>query len=388
MWTGCEVLQAIARNGGLVHFSKIRCQRPASATGFAFGAPSCRPVCARRVFSTAKRAKRGRRESGGTTFNTSAAAAVEAAAAAAPPTQAQLRTLFMHSAVPMVGFGIMDNFVMISAGDLIDNTLGVKFGLATLTAAACGQVVSDVCGVCFGGTVEAFATKMGLPTPDLTLRQRGLRACKLAATSGAASGVVVGCILGMGTLLFMDTTHAEREKKQREMDTLFATILDDGHNIVGAAKCSLFFVDEEEGELWTKVATDNDGEIKTGKLITIPITTGIVGEVVRTKRLLNVADTSKNTNYYQGVDLAMKTTTRNMLAVPVMSRSDEKDDGKVIAVIEMMNKPEGFDENDEKLVGMLAAHVGAFMGQVSEGRAGRHEYGEAVPLRRLPTPKN
>ncbi|CAN0093042.1 unnamed protein product, partial [Ectocarpus fasciculatus] len=86
---------------------------------------------------------------------------------------------------------------MISAGDFIDNTLGVKFGLATLTAAACGQVVSDVCGVCFGGTVEAFATRMGLPAPDLTLRQRGLRVCRLAATSGAASGVVVGCILGM-----------------------------------------------------------------------------------------------------------------------------------------------------------------------------------------------
>lgn len=49
---------------------------------------------------------------------------------------------------------------------------------------------------------------------------------------------------------------------QRAMDTLFATILDDGHNVVGAAKCSLFFVDEEKGELWTKVATDNDGEIK------------------------------------------------------------------------------------------------------------------------------
>lgn len=49
---------------------------------------------------------------------------------------------------------------------------------------------------------------------------------------------------------------------QREMDILFATILDDGHNVVGAAKCSLFFVDEEKGEVWTKVATDNDGEIK------------------------------------------------------------------------------------------------------------------------------
>lgn len=46
------------------------------------------------------------------------------------------------------------------------------------------------------------------------------------------------------------------------MDTLFATILDDGHHIVGAEKCSLFFVDEERGELWTKVATDNRGAIK------------------------------------------------------------------------------------------------------------------------------
>jgi len=32
---------------------------------------------------------------------------------------------------------------MLTAGDLIDNTLGVKFGLATLTAAACGQVVRN-----------------------------------------------------------------------------------------------------------------------------------------------------------------------------------------------------------------------------------------------------
>lgn len=34
---------------------------------------------------------------------------------------------------------------------------------------------------------------------------------------------------------------------------------------------------------------------QTGKMITIPITAGIVGEVVRTKKLCNVADTSKDT---------------------------------------------------------------------------------------------
>lgn len=34
--------------------------------------------------------------------------------------------------------------------------------------------------------------------------------------------------------------------------------------------------------------------MQTGKMITIPITAGIVGEVVRTKTLRNVADTSKD----------------------------------------------------------------------------------------------
>lgn len=71
--------------------------------------------------------------------------------------------------------------------------------------------------------MEAFATRMGLPSPDLTLRQRGLQVSRLTATSGAASGVVVGCVLGMATLLFMDTTHAEREKKQVRM-LLHATL--------------------------------------------------------------------------------------------------------------------------------------------------------------------
>ena len=50
--------------------------------------------------------------------------------------------LLLHRYVSFMS-GIMDNFVMLTAGELIDNTLGVKFGLATLTAAACGQVVRN-----------------------------------------------------------------------------------------------------------------------------------------------------------------------------------------------------------------------------------------------------
>lgn len=59
-----------------------------------------------------------------------------------------------------------------------------------------------------------------------------------------------------------------------------------------------------------------------------------------------------------------------------------------LKVIEMMDKAGGFDENDEKLVGMLATHMGAFMRQLSEGSATRMAYGEAEPLQRLSTPED
>ena len=56
------------------------------------------------------------------------------------PSHLQLRTLFVHSAVPFVAFGFVDNTVLIHMGDAIDQTFGVYFALPTLAAAAMGQV--------------------------------------------------------------------------------------------------------------------------------------------------------------------------------------------------------------------------------------------------------
>jgi hypothetical protein len=61
-------------------------------------------------------------------------------------------------------------------GEFVDSTLGVTFGLSTLTAAAIGQIFSDVSGVCFGGTVEAFMGKLGIPTASISAEQVGLPA--------------------------------------------------------------------------------------------------------------------------------------------------------------------------------------------------------------------
>ena len=51
------------------------------------------------------------------------------------PTTEQLRIVAFRSAIPMIGFGIMDNVVMITAGEAIDSTFGVYFGFSTMVAA-------------------------------------------------------------------------------------------------------------------------------------------------------------------------------------------------------------------------------------------------------------
>ena len=97
----------------------------------------------------------------------------------------------------------MDNLVMIQAGDLIDNSIGVTFGLSTLTAAGFGQCFSDVAGNLSGGTVDAAVSKLNIPRHGLGQAQLGLKSARVAHTLGGCVGVVLGCLLGMTSLLFM-----------------------------------------------------------------------------------------------------------------------------------------------------------------------------------------
>eukprot|EP00802_Teleaulax_amphioxeia_P022158 Tamp_22578.p1 GENE.Tamp_22578~~Tamp_22578.p1 ORF type:complete len:303 (+),score=53.38 Tamp_22578:115-909(+) len=139
----------------------------------------------------------------------------------APLTQEQKKILFVSAAVPMIGFGFMDNMVMITMGEFIDATMGVTFGLSTLTAAGFGQIFSDISGICFGGTVEAVCTRLGLPTPKLTDAQAAMGQTKRITTFGAVCGVTVGCLLGMSILIFKSD-----ETEDRKHDAEFVKMLE------------------------------------------------------------------------------------------------------------------------------------------------------------------
>jgi hypothetical protein len=58
------------------------------------------------------------------------------AAAVGPPTGRQLGLFGLNVAIPMIGFGFMDNFIMILAGDAIDASIGARLGISMMASAA------------------------------------------------------------------------------------------------------------------------------------------------------------------------------------------------------------------------------------------------------------
>ncbi|XP_006636001.1 transmembrane protein 65 isoform X2 [Lepisosteus oculatus] len=127
----------------------------------------------------------------------------------APPTTAQLRYVLLHNAIPFIGFGFLDNAIMIAAGTQIEMSIGVIFGISTMAAAALGNLVSDLAGLGLAGYVEALASRLGLQIPDLTPKQADMWQTRVSAHSGKAIGVFIGCILGMFPLLFLSGDDAE-----------------------------------------------------------------------------------------------------------------------------------------------------------------------------------
>jgi len=118
------------------------------------------------------------------------------------PSNRQLFLLGLQASIPMIGFGFLDNFLMIVLGAQIEATFGVFFGISVMASAACGNTISDMGGVVMGSYVEILAEKLNIPKPRLNEKQRSYGRAKFASAAGGMAGVGLGCILGMVPLLF------------------------------------------------------------------------------------------------------------------------------------------------------------------------------------------
>lgn len=150
--------------------------------------------------------------------------------------------MFIVNGVPFVGFGFLDNFLMIIAGDYIEGSIGVYFCLTTMAAAALGNTVSDVFGLWLATYVEQFCRFIGIRPPELTPTQCNMKVTHRLASlvidldllqnstwkiqakikililfyfvyfQGRVIGITIGCILGMIPLLFKEEKQ-DGEKK-------------------------------------------------------------------------------------------------------------------------------------------------------------------------------
>jgi len=132
------------------------------------------------------------------------------ASASAGLVASQLRRLALVSALPFVGFGMLDNIIMILAGEWIDVSLGAALTISTMAAAALGNVISDVSGLTLANYVELLVARFGIRAPTLTPRQKESSRARLTIHMGRVLGLVVGCLLGMFPLLFFNGSSSSQ----------------------------------------------------------------------------------------------------------------------------------------------------------------------------------
>ncbi|XP_068738416.1 transmembrane protein 65-like isoform X1 [Montipora capricornis] len=133
----------------------------------------------------------------------------------AAPSMKQLRLVAFHSAIPFIGFGFLDNAVMIVAGEYIDFKIGMTLGISTMAAAALGNVVSDVAGIGLAHYVEAATNRLGIKSPNLSTKQTEMPRTRFVTNMGRALGIVLGCFIGMFPLLFYESKDDQEGNDNR-----------------------------------------------------------------------------------------------------------------------------------------------------------------------------
>ncbi|GLC35741.1 hypothetical protein PLESTB_000489500 [Pleodorina starrii] len=118
-----------------------------------------------------------------------------------PPSSSALQVVFLASAIPFIGFGFLDNAIMLVAGEEIDNMFGLRLGLSTLASAGLGNAVADVIGVGAAKYIEQVVRWLPfVKEPKLSKVQQAMPRTQKAKLAGAMVGVLIGCLAGLTPL--------------------------------------------------------------------------------------------------------------------------------------------------------------------------------------------
>ena len=131
-----------------------------------------------------------------------------------------------------------------------------------------------------------------------------------------------------------------------DLDSLLRLIADATVTMVGAERATIYIIDRERQEFWSRVATGKGvGEIR------FPIGVGIAGMVAQSGETINIADAYADPRFNPESDRRTGFHTRNLLTIGMTGH-----DGGVIGVFQAINKQLGaFTPEDEATLTSLAS---------------------------------
>jgi phosphoserine phosphatase RsbU/P len=135
--------------------------------------------------------------------------------------------------------------------------------------------------------------------------------------------------------------HAARISRESRIEELARLNADFARDLIGADRCSLWLVDKDKNQLWTKVAHGVDP-------LFIKIDQGLVGACIRDNQVLIVNDAASDTRLLRNLSSAGGYQVLQALCVPLVC------EGNVIGALQLLNKSDGFTEADSQVLGLLA----------------------------------
>lgn len=126
-----------------------------------------------------------------------------------------------------------------------------------------------------------------------------------------------------------------------DIDVLLKVIAEETKIAIQADRCTVFLLDKEKNELWSKVALGMDSQE-----IRFPADKGLAGYVVQTGEPLNITDAYSDSRFNPDIDKKTGYVTKTILCMPIKNNNQE-----IIGAFQVLNKLGGvFNKGDEDLL--------------------------------------
>ncbi len=126
-----------------------------------------------------------------------------------------------------------------------------------------------------------------------------------------------------------------------DINVLLKVIAEETKIAIQADRCTVFLLDKDTNELWSKVALGMDSQE-----IRFPADKGLAGYVVKTGEPLNIPDAYNDSRFNPDIDKKTGYRTKTILCMPIKNNNQE-----IIGAFQVLNKLDGvFTKSDEDLL--------------------------------------